>query len=217
VQKGADINQKNGAGKTPLAIAAIRGHLRTVNHLLGHGADIRIQDKNENNIFHHLVEAVRQPNDQHKTLIDQWKTHTEQLNQKNNRGLTPLLLALESNKGFWIEPLVFAGAEAYHNAFYAERDPEGNPIRHRSLLELIQQTKSQLWNKLKRCIAVHQTIAPRTTISVSVAPAEPRARAAPASTQHTTPIFQGLSGVMENNGTSEFSLDVTVTLPTASQ
>jgi len=118
LDNGADINEKDGEGRTPLYHAACLGNqVDVVRHLLARGANVNLGDKT----FTPLYGAVYHSHyDVAKVLID----NGADVNVRQHEGMTPLHLAIEfsytQNPTDIIEYLLAHGARA------DLRDNQGN-------------------------------------------------------------------------------------------
>jgi ankyrin repeat protein len=97
VQSGADVNLRNRHGETVVMKAAEYGFGQSVRYLADHGADLKEQDVNGNNLMHKLVEEFKDRDKEGqlasiKILEEKGVLH-ELLNQQNNDGKTPLDIA----------------------------------------------------------------------------------------------------------------------------
>lgn len=87
-----DINGRESTGRTPLMLAAMRGHRSVMELLVCKGADVSVVDKLGNTILHCAcrkgkLETV-------KFIISQ---HMADINAKNNKMQTATKLAMKSN------------------------------------------------------------------------------------------------------------------------
>lgn len=89
---GADINEPNRVGYTPLAIAASRGDVEITRALLEAGADVTRIDAVGTTALGAAVMS-RAPRDVISLLLD----HGADANRPNNRGQSPLDLARKSS------------------------------------------------------------------------------------------------------------------------
>jgi len=90
----ADVDAWNNDLQTPLYKAVIRDQLQIVKLLLKHKADIKIKDKNKNNLLH--IAATRDFMDSLETVKLLIKKGAD-LNELNSYNKTPLFMALEYN------------------------------------------------------------------------------------------------------------------------
>ena len=125
IDKGADVNIKNGEGKTPLMIALSRGDIETTKVLLDKGAETgmflnkgssveALQDNQGNITLHYAIDAIKYIKNIEnfkivKELLEEskvpemmpvlqwlWRFEICDLNTPNSQGQTPLHLAIET-------------------------------------------------------------------------------------------------------------------------
>ncbi|GFN79731.1 ankyrin [Plakobranchus ocellatus] len=89
IQAGADLEARDGRGKTPLLTAADRHRTDIINVLYHYGADMAAVDNEGNSALHMMVKASDEP--QEETL----RLFASQCNQINKKGMTPLMLAAQ--------------------------------------------------------------------------------------------------------------------------
>ena len=113
---GADVNQKDMNGMTPLAHACKNGNLALVELLIKSGADMNIKDNNHNTPLHHAafnqhihsgqigkgLNKIEQ--DARLKIVD--LLPKEQVNEKNIYGLSPIAYACETIQEEIVEKLV---------------------------------------------------------------------------------------------------------------
>ncbi len=145
---GADIDAKNRDGKTPCMLAIERKNLKVMETLIKRGANLYVQDNNQNDAFYYAKEQKFTELDQ---LKRRWKeTVTENLikaseqgnysgvlfnlligadiDAKNRNGKTPFILAIERKNLKVMETLIKRGANLYiqddnkHDAFYYAKE-----------------------------------------------------------------------------------------------
>ena len=87
VEHGADTNQENKDGDTPLFIACYNGHKNIVKYLVEHGAYINKENKNgETPLFYACLGG-------HESIVKYLVEHGAYKNLENFYGKTPLLIA----------------------------------------------------------------------------------------------------------------------------
>ena len=125
IDKGADVNIKNGEGKTPLMIALSRGDIETTKVLLDKGAEtgmhlnkgssVEVLQDNQGNItLHYAIDAIKYIKNIEnfkivKELLEEskvpemmpvlqwlWRFEICDLDTPNSQGQTPLHLAIET-------------------------------------------------------------------------------------------------------------------------
>ncbi|KAK4471276.1 hypothetical protein MN116_004719 [Schistosoma mekongi] len=95
INLGAQINQSDINGYTPIMSAAIKGSVNTCNYLLNNGAELKHHDVKHRNLLHLLVlscfDEICDSNETLKNLT----VLPELLNDPDNYGCTPLHYAIE--------------------------------------------------------------------------------------------------------------------------
>ncbi|MGX2040485.1 ankyrin repeat domain-containing protein [Methylocaldum sp. MU1018] len=91
--RGADVNAKNGAGRTPLMGAAFSGNVRAIRKLLAFGADPNTADKRGVTA---LMEAVAQG---YEDAVGALIAGGADISAKDDAGLTPVDRAKKSGHG----------------------------------------------------------------------------------------------------------------------
>jgi ankyrin repeat protein len=110
IDAGADLNAQNQTGDTPLVYAATDqggSHPKTIRLLLGRHADLNLADCEGYAALHALVAA----ND--ADLIRLALQHDPDLEQRNERGETPFLVAASSHAAQSVRALAEAGADVH--------------------------------------------------------------------------------------------------------
>ena len=115
INDGADINFRNADGKTPIYVAAEKGHTRVVDLLIARGADLRIVDNLNQSP---LTAACRNSKDGADDIIDKkWFDIISllinagtPLNEYDNLGKTPLLICVDKGDAKSAKLLVENGA-----------------------------------------------------------------------------------------------------------
>ncbi len=108
---GADVNQPNGAGQTPLmrAVFASASRERLITALLDKGADPDLTNRSGNTAMHLL--AVRKRDDQAPRLLSMLAARGASLEIRNGKGQTPLIAAVERGSPAAVKALIEAGAD----------------------------------------------------------------------------------------------------------
>ena len=110
VEHGADVNAKDNDGCTVLHSAVENGNLDVINYLVKHGADINAKDYYGRSILHYTASRVKmnnlllytslgfglaKPLKQHEELIQWLVDRGQDINAKDNYGMTILHYACE--------------------------------------------------------------------------------------------------------------------------
>lgn len=154
VERGLYIDEKNNEGRTPLMLAAINSRADIAKYLVEQGADIRIRDDSGNNAFKYAIgggnkqlisllmdeSAEEKTNDGNNALhiavlsgsLESVKAviaeNPEMMNERNDKGQTPIFLAAQNNKYVIVKELTEAGADI--NLY----DNDSRTILHLSVL-----------------------------------------------------------------------------------
>jgi uncharacterized protein len=118
LQRGANVNGKNEAGRTPLAAAAANGHLAIVNLLLQHGADANSEGKDGNV----TKTALNFASAKGHTLVVKVLLERKASLKANSVGETALFEAVDGGYGDTVKCLLDHGAEAN------SPNPDGEPV-----------------------------------------------------------------------------------------
>ena len=102
------VNRKNNAGLSPLIVACERNLPSTAELLLNHGADICITDAKGRNAL--AVSAFCGCNDVVEFLLKKEEALAKLLDEKDEKGCTPLWLAARTGNLSMVELLMEAGA-----------------------------------------------------------------------------------------------------------
>ena len=95
LQKGASLDLQDESGQTALIKAVILDDNTLSKHLLKHGADVTLHDKEGNTS---LFYASLNGNDKLvQCLASEFQKHRKSVDERNMRGLTPLLVACQNN------------------------------------------------------------------------------------------------------------------------
>lgn len=104
VHYGADVNQVNQFGETPLTLAAFRGNREAIEYLISQGAQINV----ENNKYSPLHYASFGG---HNDIINYLINNGANLNAKSPNGSTPLMMAVYEGQIESMQILLNAGAD----------------------------------------------------------------------------------------------------------
>ncbi|QQR49182.1 ankyrin repeat domain-containing protein [bacterium] len=105
VINGADINERNSAGETPLHVAAMFGNLHCLARILDFKADINAQDNIGKTPLHHAVSW------KHKECISTLLARGACVNIQDRRGFTPLHCAAQVGALDILATLLSIGAD----------------------------------------------------------------------------------------------------------
>lgn len=101
VQKGANINEANHKGVTPLMVAASDDKVESIKALIEHGVDVNAKDSQGNTALHYAVERGRL--DAFRALI---ACKTLAINAQNKQGQTVLHLAANKSGPQFISEII---------------------------------------------------------------------------------------------------------------
>jgi len=105
IEKGADVNGKNGQGWTSLHSALWYGTTEMVELLISKGANVNVQENRGNSPLHYA--AIKGNSDAASLLIDKGAD----VNAKTSAGQTPLFLATDYGYRDIVELLIAKGAD----------------------------------------------------------------------------------------------------------
>ncbi|GFN86071.1 ankyrin repeat protein [Plakobranchus ocellatus] len=105
IQAGADLEARNGLGRTPLLSAACKEHTDVINVLKNYGAEVAAVDNEGNSALHLKVFPFKEPKEETLRLF------AFQCNQRNKDGETPLILAARSCQTKSVRILLELGAD----------------------------------------------------------------------------------------------------------
>lgn len=137
LDRGVYIDEKNNDGRTPLMIAAIKSRADIAKYLVEQGADISVRDDNGNNAFKYAVtggnkqliallmdesadEKSKNGNNALHMAVSAGSLEAvkaviaenpELMNERNDKGQTPIFTAAENNKYVIMKELVEAGSD----------------------------------------------------------------------------------------------------------
>lgn len=103
---GADVNQKNGSGQTPLYNAVREVNLPAVQFLIANGANVNVKDNEQ---YTPLYRAAAKNNA--AEIVKYLISAGAKLDERNQKGMTPLMGALYLRRFANIKALVDAGAD----------------------------------------------------------------------------------------------------------
>jgi ankyrin repeat protein len=111
IQKGADVNQKDHLGRTPLFLVTNDEHLDILKLLIEHGADPYHKDKENRSILHYCTRLKTIKTAQY--YLDNFNLN---INAQDNEGLTPLMscvrsLPMQSNMAGILQVYIDHGAD----------------------------------------------------------------------------------------------------------
>ncbi|KAL6803698.1 ankyrin repeat-containing domain protein [Trichoderma sp. SZMC 28012] len=120
LSKGADINGRNDEGLTALHLATRRGKANIVKLLLSNGPEIRCQDKMGRTVLHLAAQVYGDRVD----LVEVFLRHDADMEVRDKRGWTPLIIAANYDNPNVIKTLVA------HGASVGIQDKEGYTALH---------------------------------------------------------------------------------------
>ncbi len=109
--KGADVNQVNNSGYTPLLYASARGKRKCIAFLLGNGAAIDSVDNFGNTVLHLMGNCRQMKEKTKRKLFHLFIEKGAKIDEKNNRGNTPLHSAAQRGDLVMIKLLIEKGAK----------------------------------------------------------------------------------------------------------
>ena len=115
IANGADVNEKNDDGVTPLHYAALKGHKEIVELLIAKGADVNAKDDEGATPLHSAAYGG------HKEIVELLIAKGADVNAKGRYGRTPLHRAAPSGSKEMIELLIANGADV--NAMNHDETP----------------------------------------------------------------------------------------------
>ncbi|XP_048250451.1 ankyrin repeat domain-containing protein 50-like isoform X2 [Haliotis rufescens] len=118
-QKVADINSRGKYGRTPVMVAAEKGHSQVFDLLVTQGADVSLVDDKGNNIL--FVACLGGHVDIVKYVLSQ---KVADINSRGKYGRTPVMVAAEKGHSQVFDLLVTQGADV------SAMDDDGNNILH---------------------------------------------------------------------------------------
>jgi uncharacterized protein len=108
---GAAIDERDETGATPLIAAALAGNGKIIDQLLVAGADASIRDKSGLSVLH-AAATGGDAEGVHLLLGEGPFAARVEINERENeRGITPLIAAVEANEGDIVAYLVSLGAD----------------------------------------------------------------------------------------------------------
>ena len=84
LERGVEVDVRNGDGTTPLAMAALTGEVETARYLIGKGADVNAQQNDRNSVLHAAAFLGR------VEIVELLLENDAQPNVRNREGDTPL-------------------------------------------------------------------------------------------------------------------------------
>ncbi|XP_067658334.1 ankyrin repeat domain-containing protein 50-like [Haliotis asinina] len=105
-KKVADINSRGHYGRTPVMMAAEKGHRDVFDLLVREGADVSLVDEKINNILH--VSCIGGHVDMVKHVLSK---KVADINSRGHYGRTPVIMAAEKGHRDVFDPLVREGAD----------------------------------------------------------------------------------------------------------
>ena len=106
IENGADVNECNDRGETPLIVASFRGDSETVKLLLGNGARINEFDKERKQTAIHHASFKG-----HTTIVKLLINANADINKQDNYGATALLHATNAGEDACVKLLLKGGAK----------------------------------------------------------------------------------------------------------
>jgi ankyrin repeat protein len=110
LRDGANINEQNEAGETPLFLAAKGGWYSGHDQLLVAGADVSIRDRGGYTVLHAAARAGEAGVVAGQIGVDHRSRRVDLDDHANDRGVTALFLATEANEGDIVAYLATHGA-----------------------------------------------------------------------------------------------------------
>jgi len=105
VEHGADVNQVNRNGNTPLLVSSENGHLQVVQYLIEHGADVNRGNNNG------VTPLWMSSQNGHLPVVQYLIEHGADVNQVDRNGDTPLLVSSQEGHLPVVEYLIQNGAD----------------------------------------------------------------------------------------------------------
>jgi len=105
MERGADVNAKDGNDRTPMHLAAQNDHRETVKWLKEQGADVNAKDNAGQTPMHLAAQKGR------GDTVARLKELGAEVNAKDNDGRTPLHMAAQNGQGATVKRLVDLGAD----------------------------------------------------------------------------------------------------------
>ena len=111
LRDGANIDEQDETGETALIAAALAGNGKVIDQLLVAGADASIRDNNGLSVLH-AAAAGGDAEGVHLLLGEAYHSQRVDIDDKENeRGITPLIAAVEASEGDIVAYLVSLGAD----------------------------------------------------------------------------------------------------------